>query len=349
MSGLWAHMEHPASGLGTGTVAAYWTSSTGLGSKDDLHAFSRLAQAGTGLPLGTRCLPRGPIDGEMRQSEAFACFGLPTAVRQGGTEQSDPLLLTAHKQVGLHIPRIHDVLLRLELGFHHLLLNGGSHFHILDRRHGGLHLHNQLWAHRLFCCGAAFGQMHFLSQPRHLPLSARLSFWIVRRTNHALSLCWVRPCSPLHLSRRHLILLLPDLSEHVHTFHVFRLGWCIRSRKCRQQVDSICPNLPSQGCALAFRFRQAIVLHAMAVALKPIWSDLLDQPVGSKLCQIIQSRTQRFSHTFQIRKRTHSRYHMRRVGSLLASLPQPPTLLAHGEQSIEQQRLGLLLDQARAK
>src|SRR6266704_2108412 len=98
MSGLRTHMEYPTSRLGAGTVAAYRAGSTGLRSKNDLHAFSRLAQAGTGLPLGTHGLLSGPVDGKMCQIEALASFGLPTAVRHGGTEQSDSLLLTTDKQ-----------------------------------------------------------------------------------------------------------------------------------------------------------------------------------------------------------------------------------------------------------
>src|SRR6266852_3231061 len=134
MSGLWTYMEHPARRLGVRTVPAYRTSTTSLSGKHDLHAFSCLAQASTGLPLGTRCLPSGPINGEMSQVEALARFGLPTVVSQGRTDQFDPPLGTAHQQIGVYIARIDDLLLRLEFSFDQLLLNDARHFHILDRR-----------------------------------------------------------------------------------------------------------------------------------------------------------------------------------------------------------------------
>src|ERR1700731_69293 len=105
-------MEHTTSRLGMGTILAHWTGRTDVRRKDDLHAFACLAQTSTGLPLRAGCLLLAPINGKMRQIETLASFGLPTAVRHGGTQQRDPLLLTADEQFGIHIARIHDLLLR---------------------------------------------------------------------------------------------------------------------------------------------------------------------------------------------------------------------------------------------
>src|SRR6266571_1148415 len=103
MSRLRTHMQDATSRLGAGTVLAHQTCSTGLGSKNDFHALSCLAQARTGLPRRTRGLACGPINREVREIEAFACFGLPTTVRHGRTDECDPPLLAVGKQLCIDV------------------------------------------------------------------------------------------------------------------------------------------------------------------------------------------------------------------------------------------------------
>jgi len=52
-------------------------------------------------------------------------------------------------------------------------------------------------------------------------------------------------------------------------------------------MHPIRPDLLSQGCALAFGFGQAIVLHAMAIALKPIRADLTGEPIWGEERHVI--------------------------------------------------------------
>src|SRR6266487_34390 len=184
-------MQHPASGQGTSTVTTHWTSGTDLSGKDNLHAFSALAQAGTGLALRTGGLPGGPIDGEMPLIETFVCFGLPTVVRQDRTEQFDPLLVTADQEVSVYIARIDDVFLRLEFSLDQLRLHGGGQVHILHIRHGRLHLYNELKDGS--CLGpltrlqrTRFSQMNFIPEPDHLPLLARSCYGAHRGNGRSL-------------------------------------------------------------------------------------------------------------------------------------------------------------------
>src|SRR5947209_1128882 len=48
-------------------------------------------------------------------------------------------------------------------------------------------------------------------------------------------------------------------------------------------------------------------------------NNMLAQPLGCQLRQVIQGGPQCFSHTLQIRERTHARQHMGRFGALLAA------------------------------
>src|SRR5258708_39060042 len=94
---LGTHMQDATGRLGAGAVLAHRTRGTSLGGKNDFHGFPRLAEAATLLPLRTGRLLLAPIDGEMRQIEALARFGLPTAVRHRGTQQFEPSLSTAYQ------------------------------------------------------------------------------------------------------------------------------------------------------------------------------------------------------------------------------------------------------------
>lgn len=53
-------------------------------------------------------------------------------------------------------------------------------------------------------------------------------------------------------------------------------------------MQSIGSDLLGEGWALSLCFGQAVILDPMAIALKPVGRDLLNQPVWSSLGQIIQ-------------------------------------------------------------
>src|SRR5260370_42667752 len=84
-------------------------------------------------------------------------------------------------------------------------------------------------------------------------------------------------------------------------------------------MHPIRPDLLSQGRALAFGFGQAIVFHAMAIALKPLRADLAGEPIGSEERHIIPHWAQGFAHTFQIAQRPHAGGTMGGIGTLFAA------------------------------
>src|SRR5260370_34994636 len=165
MSRLRTQMQDATSCLGASTVLAHGTPSADFRSKNDLHAFPSLAEAATLLPLRAGGLALVPIDGKMREIEALACFGLPTAIRHGRTDQLDPPLSGVNQQFHVHIPCIYHLLLRLESCFYQLRLNDGSHVRVWGRSHGGLHLNNQVGTHRFLWQATSFRQMDLVSQP----------------------------------------------------------------------------------------------------------------------------------------------------------------------------------------
>ncbi len=85
-------------------------------------------------PCGQVARLSWPIELEVCHIKAFACFGLPTVIRQGWTQQSDPILfLTADQQIGIDVARIHDLLFWQQLVLGQVLLNEGRHLYILQR------------------------------------------------------------------------------------------------------------------------------------------------------------------------------------------------------------------------
>src|SRR5258707_8937145 len=172
-------------------------------------------------------------------------------------------------------------------------------------------------------------------QPRRFSLFARLRFGIIGRADHALSVFFARACSPFGFPSRHLVILLPDLAQDLYTVQGFSLLWRIGAFQGCQHMKPIGSNLAGQGGALTLAFRQTVVLHPMAIALKPIGADLFAQPVGGETSQIVQGRPQRLSDTFQIGKRAHPRQHMSGVGPLLAPFFEPATLFANLDEPLE--------------
>src|SRR5713101_5035553 len=270
---------------------------------------------------------------------------------QGGTQQSDPiLLLTADQQLRIDIASIHELLIRQQIVLGQVLLDGVGYLHILHIGHGGLHLHDQLrHGPGSFRGHAGLGQMRFLSQPCHLPLFARSCFWVIGGTDDAFALTGLRACPPLGLASRQLVILLPDLAQELDTGLVLE---CVRSAgllQRLQQMQSVSTDLLCQCCALAFGFGQAIILDPVAVALKPVRADPSYQPLRRQGGQIIQDGAERFSDTFQVGERAHPCQYMGRIGALLAPGFEPAPLRAHLQEPIQKQRLRTLIHQTHAK
>jgi hypothetical protein len=97
------------------------------------------------------------------------------------------------------------------------------------------------------------------------------------------------------------------------------------------------------------RMAQAIVLHPVAVPLKPVWGDVVNQPLRREGGEIIQDGTQRFSDAFHVGERADTSQHMRRIGALLATRFEPASLLAHLQEPIQQEGLLPALHQTQTK
>ena len=134
MRRLRTQMQHPTGRLGARTVAAHRTASTHLRSKDHFDTLACSTPARTLVSLRASRLLAWPIELEVCHIKAFACFGLPTVIRQGWTQQSDPILfLTADQQIGIDVARIHELLFWQQLVLGQVLLNEGRHLYILQR------------------------------------------------------------------------------------------------------------------------------------------------------------------------------------------------------------------------
>src|SRR5258708_5940653 len=103
-----------------------------------------------------------------------------------------------------------------------IFLNDMRHFHILHIGKGRLHISNEL---REDMClsrlsrlqGTRFGQMHFVSQPGSFSLFACSRFWVRGGTHDPLVCVGLGTCSPFCLPARQVIILLPDLAQHMNT------------------------------------------------------------------------------------------------------------------------------------
>ncbi len=89
------------------------------------------------------------------------------------------------------------------------------------------------------------GQMHFVAQPGQLALFARLCLDIIGRTNDPLLVPGLRTCSPFSLASREVVILLPDLSQHLDTADLLQFARGIRLLQSLQQMQPIGPNLLS--------------------------------------------------------------------------------------------------------
>src|SRR5512142_3454579 len=103
-------MQAPARRQRLGTVRAPGTTGTDLCCKHHLDALLCPTPARAALALRTGGLLGLPVQLEVREIKAPACFGLPTVVRQGRPQQPDAiLLLAAHEQISIDVTCIHDL------------------------------------------------------------------------------------------------------------------------------------------------------------------------------------------------------------------------------------------------
>ena len=67
---------------------------------------------------------------------------------------------------------------------------------------------------------AGLGDMDFVAEPPQVALFAGASLHIIGRTQHALLLLSLRPCPPVGSAFGEIVVLLPGLSQHLHTLHL---------------------------------------------------------------------------------------------------------------------------------
>ncbi len=94
--------------------------------------------------------------------------------------------------------------------------------------------------------------MRFVSKPSHLPLFAGPCLWVIGGTHDALTFAGLRAGPPLGLASRQIVVLLPHLSQELHTGFIHQSGRRVGALQGLQQLQPIRPDLLGQGCALAF-------------------------------------------------------------------------------------------------
>ena len=65
-------------------------------------------------------------------------------------------------------------------------------------------------------------QVHFVAEPHRFPLFAAAGLGIIGRAQHALLPIGLWPCPPFGCPFAEIVVLLPDLSQHLHTPHLLQ-------------------------------------------------------------------------------------------------------------------------------
>src|SRR5258708_35944524 len=93
-------------------------------------------------------------------------------------------------------------------------------------------------------------------------------------------------------------------------------GACSSSAAC-EPLPAIFSHLSAQEGFRLLAFGKALQLKAMHIAIKPVRADDSQQPVRGRFCDLIESRSQALSHTFQATESTHICQYKGRVRALL--------------------------------
>jgi hypothetical protein len=107
-----------------------------------------------------------------------------------------------------------------------------------------------------------------------------------------------------------------------------------------QQMPAIFSYLFAQGFLSRLFFGKALQLKAMHIAIKPVGADDLQQPVRCHVRELIESRSQALSHTFQATQPAHLRQHKGRIGALFPSSFEPLVLATDLQNGLQQTILG---------
>ena len=103
-----------------------------------------------------------PVDHEGTRREPCAFFSLPVVIVAGWADQLDAMLpLTIDKQLGVHEPRIGDVLIRQQLSICQRSVDLGGHGVIGNRGRGGFDIGDNVRSACLTC----LGQMNLVACP----------------------------------------------------------------------------------------------------------------------------------------------------------------------------------------
>ena len=95
-------------------------------------------------------------------------------------------------------------------------------------------------------------------------------------------------------------------------------GACSLVAAC-EPLPTIFSHLSAQGFLSRLFFGEALQLKAMHIAIKPVGADDSKQPVRCYFCDLTQSRSQAFSHTFQTAQAPQVGDHPGRIGALIPS------------------------------
>src|SRR6266700_3240509 len=95
-------------------------------------------------------------------------------------------------------------------------------------------------------------------------------------------------------------------------------GACSLVAAC-EPMPAIFSYLCAQGFLSRLFFGKALQLKAVHIAIKPVGADDLQQPIRCHFCDLIESRSQALSHTFQTAQASYIGDHPGRIGALFAS------------------------------
>src|SRR5215470_7743701 len=98
-----------------------------------------------------------------------------------------------------------------------------------------------------------------------------------------------------------------------------------------EQPTAISSNHFGQFCPLLLFFGHAKITETSLIPLCPCWVHVRKQPIWRDFGKHIERVTHGLSNTFEPTQRANGCQHVGRIGPLLASSLDPPTLAAQGE------------------
>src|SRR6266571_8890048 len=143
-----------------------------------------------------------------------------------------------------------------------------------------------------------FGQMHFVAGPKGLSLLRKKSFRIIRRVDQDSRCRSIGEIAPMQFSFLPIKVLHPDASQRLDGRDLPQPKGRSVGVKSIKQLRPIFPDDNGIGFTRLFALWETIVFHPVLIALDPLFSPLLFEPLWSDPRQTIQDRSKGFSNSF---------------------------------------------------